>query len=418
MFWRAFQQTLIVFILLFLGSGALPPPDGAGQVRRYTRALEFDFVTWTLDALDLKLRQAAQGGSTYLDEDEGGELVREYLELIHQLESAERDLATLHADPEVESLGAEIAAVNSQLEAHYAQREALAPLVEAILQEQLAVILDDFGLTLAGQPIPPVLFHSTPLPWALIVSPRAAIEQQANISLDTEMGLAEQIALEDEVAGSLDVATLVVPVGGIGSYPTMIAQSSNLNWLAEVIAHEWIHNYLTLRPLGLLYNRDQDLRTMNETVANIAGKELGAALIERYYPELAPPPPAPPSETAPEPNLQEPPTFDFRAEMHTTRIQVDALLAEGQIEEAEAYMLARREVFWEHGYPIRKLNQAYFAFYGSYADQPTGPAGEDPIGAAVRELRAQSPTLKSFVGRMAFLTSFEALQAELAAMND
>ena len=33
-----------------------------------------------------------------------------------------------------------------------------------------------------------------------------------------------------------------------------------------------------------------ELRTMNETTASIAGKEIGRALIERYYPELLPPP--------------------------------------------------------------------------------------------------------------------------------
>jgi len=43
-----------------------------------------------------------------------------------------------------------------------------------------------------------------------------------------------------------------------------------------------------------------------------------------------------------------------------------------------------------NGYYIRKLNQAYFAFYGAYADVPGGPAGEDPVGPAVRALRSQS----------------------------
>ncbi len=77
--------------------------------------------------------------------------------------------------------------------------------------------------------------------------------------------------------------------------------------------------------------------------------------------------------------------------MRITRVTVDELLAEGKIEEAEAYMEARRVFFWENGYLIRKINQAYFAFYGAYADQPGGEAGEDPVGAAVRELRAAEP---------------------------
>jgi hypothetical protein len=96
--------------------------------------------------------------------------------------------------------------------------------------------------------------------------------------------------------------------------------------------------------------------------------------------------------------------------MHSTRVRVDELLAQGKVGEAEQYMEERRLMFWDHGYVIRKLNQAYFAFYGSYADVPVGPAGEDPVGAAVRELRAQSETLAEFLNRMAGLTSFDGLQ--------
>jgi hypothetical protein len=96
--------------------------------------------------------------------------------------------------------------------------------------------------------------------------------------------------------------------------------------------------------------------------------------------------------------------------MRITRETVDALLEEGKIEEAEAYMEERRIFLWENGYQIRKLNQAYFAFHGAYADEPGGAAGEDPVGEAVRTLRAQSHSLAAFVNRMSWITSFEQLQ--------
>jgi hypothetical protein len=95
--------------------------------------------------------------------------------------------------------------------------------------------------------------------------------------------------------------------------------------------------------------------------------------------------------------------------MRETRIRVDELLAEGKIEEAEAYMEERRQEFVANGYGIRKLNQAYFAFHGAYADEP-GAAGADPIGPAVRELRARSPDLHTFVGRIAPVTTLAELQ--------
>jgi hypothetical protein len=96
--------------------------------------------------------------------------------------------------------------------------------------------------------------------------------------------------------------------------------------------------------------------------------------------------------------------------MHTTRVTVDAFLATGKISEAEQYMEQRRQLFVQNGYVIRRLNQAYFAFYGAYADVPGGAAGEDPVGPAVRALRVQSPSLSAFLNRISWMTSFDQLQ--------
>jgi hypothetical protein len=171
-----------------------------------------------------------------------------------------------------------------------------------------------------------------------------------------------------------------------------------------------------MRPLGMLYNNTPELRTMNETTASIAGDEIGALVIEKFYPELMPSASNPtldlvslPSDRPNPGDLPRPP-FDFRAQMHETRIHVDVLLAEGKIEEAEAYMEERRQIFLRNGYLLRKINQAYFAFYGAYADTPGGAAGEDPVGPAVRALREQSASLADFVNRISWMSNFEQLQ--------
>jgi hypothetical protein len=265
------------------------------------------------------------------------------------------------------------------------------------------------GLSLGGQTVPPVLYHMTPLPLALIISPRDVIRQEADISLLPDLPVDQQAALEDDVDKSANVSSLVVNIGGIGLYPTMVMQTSDINWLAEVVSHEWVHNFLTLRPLGMNYLTSPELRTMNETTASIAGKEIGRALIQHFYPELLPPPP--PETPTPAPSQPaEPPAFDFNHEMHITRLQVDQLLAENKVDEAEAYMEARRQVFWDHGYHIRKLNQAYFAFYGAYADQPGGAAGKDIVGSAVRSLRANSSSLADFLNQISWMSTFDQLQ--------
>jgi hypothetical protein len=285
-------------------------------------------------------------------------------------------------------------------------------LAESILQHQVSFVASANNLGFIRQPVPPVQYHTTSMPYALIVSPREVIRQDADISLLPDLTLDQITALEQQVENSLNLSALVVPIGGVGVYPTMVMETNSLTWLSEVVAHEWIHNFLTLRPLGMLYEQSAELRTINETTASIAGKELGNLVIEFFYPALLPPPVVEKEIDSGEgmSASQEPPAFDFRAEMHETRITADALLAEGRIEDAEAYMEQRRHLFVENGYNIRRLNQAYFAFHGAYADQPGGAAGEDPVGEAVRALRAKSSGLEAFLKRIAWVTSFERLQ--------
>ncbi len=400
--------------LLLMGGSTIPPGEQGAQVRSFTRPIEFDFLSWTLDALAVKGKQLAVGASAYLEPQRGGEIVLDFLDLERQIRETENQLQTIYGDPGVQDPAAAAAALQDELDTLNERRERLGPLAEAIIQDQLEAVLEELDFTVGGQPLPPVLYHTTPPPNALIVSPRAVIQQDQNISIDPGMTAIEQEALENQVDRALDVSSLVVDIGGVGLYPTMVMRTSSINWLTEVVAHEWTHNFLTLRPLGISVFSSQELLTMNETTASIAGKEIGRALVARFYPAYLPPPPAPAPEQPEEDSPvapPEPPAFDIRAEMHETRLTADALLAEGRIEEAEAYMEKRRQFLWDHGYQLRKLNQAYFAFYGSYADQPGGPAGDDPVGEAVRMLRSQSDSLADFVRRIAWVTSFDALQA-------
>ncbi|MCQ3939372.1 MAG: hypothetical protein DPW18_20355 [Chloroflexi bacterium] len=373
------------------------------KVRAYTRDLEFDYIEWMADAALVKTRAASIHLPHTVERETQKEIVAEYLRVTHFIFEKENLLAQIYADPAVEDKQAASESLRGELDELYKRRSDLAPLAEAILQEQVSQVLVEIGLTTAGQPVPSVWFHSTPLPMALIVSPRDRIEQTANISVYTNITVDEQVALEARVDAGLNVSSLVVPVGGVGVYPTMVMRTTDLNWMLNTIAHEWIHNYLTLRPLGLLYDHTPELRTMNETTASIAGDEIGALVIEKFYPELKP------AASFPDLELVSLP-FDFRAQMHETRISVDALLAEGKIEEAEAYMEERRQVFLKNGYLLRKINQAYFAFYGAYADVPGGAAGEDPVGPAVRALREQSKSLAEFVKRISWMSSFQQLQ--------
>jgi hypothetical protein len=426
--WRILLRTgrlgfVLFTAVLLLQRSELEPGKISDRVSAYTRAIQFDYVTWTLDALGLKLGQIGLGAVDYLPAEDQKQIVLDYLDLLQQIWQTEGVVADIYADPGVGDPFSVSAETRRELKTLYHQRDQLALLAESILQNQISLVAADLGLAYGGQVFPPIQYHITALPMALIVSPREVIRQDVDASLLPDLTLDQQVALEDQVDRDLNVSSLVVEVGGVGMYPTMVMETSNLNWLAETVSHEWIHNVLTLRPLGASYFKSPELRIMNETTANLAGKEIGATLIERFYQELVPPPappPAPPSEESEQLSPPQPPAFDFRTEMHETRVTADELLAEGKIEEAEAYMEARHQVFWENGYHyIRKLNQAYFAFYGAYADQPGGAAGavEDPVGEAVRRLRAQSASLAEFVNRISWMWSLEQLQQAVAANN-
>ena len=415
-FHMPFRRAIILLAVLLitiplLGGSTVALGNQVERVRAFTRNLEFDYIEWILNAAGIKLEQQALGVARYLPEEARRQTALEYLMIVQEIQQKEADLKDIYADPNIADPKSASALMRQELAELYTRRARLAPLAESVLQEQLSQIVAEMDLSLAGQPFPPVLYHSTPLPMALIVSPRGIIRQDHNISLLPDLTLDQEVALEERVDENLDVSSLVVGIGGIGVYPTMVMQTSDLNWLSEVVAHEWIHNYLSLRPLGVSYLNSPELRTMNETAAAIAGKEIGRALIERYYPELLPPSPEAPQETTSESQpTPQPPVFDFREEIHETRLMVDQLLAHGYIEDAERFMEERRQFFWERGYRIRKLNQAYFAFYGAYADQPGGAAGADPVGEAVRSLRDSSPTLADFLQRIAWMSSFDQLQ--------
>jgi hypothetical protein len=418
---RLLKITLIILLGVFvLTRDTQPPVDSRWQARFFTRNYEFDYVSWTLEAFAKKLSHFSTGSSAYLSEQAQVQTVLNYLDLVTQIRRVEGQVNEIFANPDVEDPQEASRVLRQQLDELSQVRAQLAPLAEAVLQAQISNVLGEMGFGIAGQPVPPVLYRTTPLPVALIISPRHVIRQDADISLVPELTVDQKANLEEQVDQTLDVSSLVVNIGGIGLYPTMIQETTDINWLAEVVSHEWSHNYLTLRPLGASYLVSPMLRTMNETAASIAGKEIGEEVIRRYYPEYLPPPVTIPetSPVLPKPEPSEPPAFDYRAEMHETRLTADKLLAEGKIEEAERYMEERRRVFWDNGYHhLRKLNQAYFAFYGAYADQPGGPAGEDPVGEAVRQLRASSPDLVSFLYRISWMSSFEQLESSLAGAD-
>jgi hypothetical protein len=366
---------------------------------------QFDFVVWWVEAAIDKATADLTQGQAYLTPESRRDSVMRYLALMGDVRRLEGEIQAVYSDPAVADAAAASAPERAALAEARAELDRLQPVAEAVLEEQVGALLVEEGFEVFGQVWPPVKMRMTPLPLVLIVSPREEIKQQFNVPLVPGLTIPDRQRLEDAVITDLERSALVVPIGGLGIFPAMILETANINFLADTIAHEWAHHWLTLHPLGLSYNANPDLRTINETVASIVGTEIGRQVIERYYPAHLPTPaPAPP----PTPSPAVEPAFDFRAEMAATRIQVDALLAAGEVDQAEAYMEERRQMFVAEGYNIRRLNQAYFAFYGAYADTG-GATGQDPVGPAVLQVRARADSLGSFMRQMSGVTNVEEL---------
>ncbi len=410
-----FFNYLIILVLILILPASVPRLEDINEKLNITAAdYSFDSAGWVTNAILVKIQQASIGGARYIGEARQVGLVKDYFKLVRVVEKLENEINQVFSNPKIKDPYTQTASMRYQLGLLHKELNQIAPLAESILEAQLTVILKEQGLTLFGQPGPAVSYHVTPLPQMLVISPRDKIEEIATHLIDPNISVEQTEALESRVSSENNVSSLVVEIGGLAVYPTMVMRTTAHDWVVETIAHEWIHTYMMSHPLGINYETSPELRTMNETTASIAGTELGRMVLERYYPELIAREPTALKLASLNPGLflpaSDPPPFDFRAAMHETRINADALLAAGKIDEAEKYMESRRLVFWQNGYAIRKINQAYFAFYGAYADVPGGAAGEDPVGPAVRKLREQSASLKEFLDKIAWMDSFEKLQ--------
>jgi len=318
-------------------------------------------------------------------------------------------LAAELASPQQGAAAGEDESLRSTLEEKRKEQQRLENKVEAILEKRVSKVIEDEGLT-TSLPLfsqvrfvfPPLDFEFHQPPLVLVISPRERISLDRAILLRKGLTSEQMTALEEETAAS-GVSSLVVNLSGIATYPSTVPEYASYADVLETVAHEWLHQYLFFHPLGRHYFDNDLLRTLNETVANIGGREIADLVQQRF--------PLPQSNLAAADRVGEESRIDFRAEMHELRLEVDRLLSEGKIGEAEALMEEKRKFLAENGFYIRKINQAYFAFSGVYGDTP---ASSSPIGPKMLELQRLSPSLGDFIRSVAEITSEEELDRLLA----
>ena len=278
---------------------------------------------------------------------------------------------------------------------------------EAAIEGRIDAVVREQGLSFP-LPLPGALAVWPPLdielsesPHVLVISPRSEIRRAEQRILQFDLGRDELLRIEREAEERDEsIAAFVAPTGGVAFYPAIVSDVGSYRGVAGAAAHEWVHHYLTFYPLGRAYFTDDDAQTINETVATLVGHELRDAVIERFGD------PTPPRAPAPAPDI------DRAAVLRELRLEVDALLEEGKVEEAERRMEEVRLMLTDHGVSIRRINQAYFAWYGTYAARADAV---DPLGEQLRELRERAGSLARFLELVRGITTRAEVEALLEA---
>jgi hypothetical protein len=379
---------------------------------REVKPYAFNYTAWEANAFSTMLKRKLSG--TAPSSADEAQTVFNYFQKISQLEQLDsqmgqdRAMAQTAGMPQIEKQSANLRTI---LETNKAQ-------VESIISRQISLALADSGIfnpvanSWLKMTFPPVSFSLQPSLDILVVSPRDKIERMNESVLRPDITLAQSDQLESTLE-SENVSALVIPLGGLGAtYPSFVIESSDLKFVLAAVSEEWFHQYMAFRPIGFRYVleltgtiNDPDITALNETAVGIAAQEIGNLVFQRYYAAYYP---ASDNGTA----TPQTPQFDFNAAMRNIRANVDAFLAGGQVESAESYMEESRQMLISHGYFIRKLNQAYFAFYGSYTYSETSV---DPLGDQIRQLRKNSPSLQAYIQTASKLTSRQQLLDYLAS---
>ena len=199
-------------------------------------------------------------------------------------------------------------------------------------------------------------------PKLLVTSPRNKIERKEELLLVPSLDIETIEALEGSVASD-ELSSIIINIGGIAAYPSIIDEGKSSRDLFLTVSHEWIHQYLIFHPLGRSYFSSKEMKEINETLANIFSKKLLKSLCKKDF-EIK-------NEICSIPIIKNKNKFDYREFMKKLRNNVDELLSDGKINDAEKLMNESTLILNNNGIKIRKINQAWFAFNGTYGDSPS-----------------------------------------------
>jgi hypothetical protein len=250
---------------MLLGGASL---DSATETRYHIDGLvdgrKWDLIAWEIDAIGRKLGEAIQQPAAALSAAEQVTHVQHYLDRAREIGELEAEVEAKYSQLGDAAVDA-TAATQERLATLRAAQEADRPAVEAILEAQVGAALLEEGLNWGATALPPVWFTFTEPPMKMVVSPRGRIMTAHYAMLQPGVPAVERERIEQAILADENLSAYVTTVGGLGAYPTLVIDRAPLEWVISTVAHEWVHNYLTLFPLGINYSTSSDLTIMNET---------------------------------------------------------------------------------------------------------------------------------------------------------
>jgi hypothetical protein len=400
----------LAYLILLTGFGEFNP----SPVNLAVYPFKYSILDWEIAHIPKKWAHRITGflaGTSRKTRSEQVTQVKEFFNLGIELRQLERQM--LFADKIADAprfSPAEAALPTDQISNIKASRQRLQSDVEETIEKELSKILNQENLSSPIGVFPPVDVVFTSAPHLLILSPRSKIERKQDILLEPGLSIPQKESIERKIfLAETDLSVYIEDTGGVAVYPSVVTDTFGLQNATEITSHEWIHHWLVFRPLGRSFWNGPEMATLNETVASLAGQELGDRVFTSLTGNVV-------VRTRPIDNTTaSPDEFDFRSEMRRTRRQAEEYLARGRIKEAESYMEERRQLFIANGYPIRKLNQAYFAFHGTYA---ASAASISPIGNQVQALRDHSDSLAEFLRTVSGFGSYQDFLDHLKSLPD
>jgi len=142
--WEASRALIVlVVVALMLTSSAIPGGGLSSQVQSITRDLEFDFVTWTLNAVFSKVSDWGFSIEKFMPQEQQSELVLEYLEQVQTVNTLNAEILLIYASPDIPDPEIASNEQRTQRDTAYQKLNSLAPLAESILQSQLMAVASD-----------------------------------------------------------------------------------------------------------------------------------------------------------------------------------------------------------------------------------------------------------------------------------